>query len=186
MATLVTATALAGLAGAESLEDAATMLFGAFIKASVSPAVEPTDTPIVTPKMGNINRESENSDDAGTDTKATWGDSMREAIVLRGFYLLKDFLWGPGTTVIELFPRVLINPPKGSLLNCHAPVVRKAALGRSRRNLRMPAVRFRFPHLSDSVVLSLLVRANYFMGAMRVQDGAVPSILDSNEYRFYS
>src|ERR1700733_3967958 len=135
MAALVTATALAGLAGAESLEDAATMLFGAFIKARVSPAVEPTDTPMVTPKMGNINRESENGDDAETDTKATWGDSMREAIVLRGFYLLKVFLWGPGTTVIELFPRVLINPPKGSLLNCHAPVVRK---GCSRPQLPQP------------------------------------------------
>jgi hypothetical protein len=62
----------------------------------------------------------------------------------------------------------------------------RAALGHSSHNLRMAAVRFRFPHFIDSVVLSLLVRANYFIGAIRVQEGAVPSILDSNEYRFYS
>jgi hypothetical protein len=112
-----------GLAGLASL-DAATVLFGAFTSASVSPVIEPTDTPIETQRTGTINRESENGDDAGslgTDTKATWGDSMREAIVLRRIGLLKDFLWGPGTAVIELFPPVIINPPKGSLLNCHAP-----------------------------------------------------------------
>src|SRR5580692_11522817 len=73
---------------------------------------------------GNISRESQNGVDAGSldpVTKATLGDSMREAIVLRGSGPLKDFLWGPGTTVIELFPQVTINTSKEALLNCHAP-----------------------------------------------------------------
>jgi hypothetical protein len=42
----------------------------------------------------------------------------------------------------------------------------RAALGHGRHDLMIPAVRFRFPHFIDSVVLSLLVRANYFMCAM--------------------
>jgi len=49
---------------------------------------------MATPMKGNINRESQNGDDAGSldpDTKATLGDSLWEAIVLRGIELLRDF-----------------------------------------------------------------------------------------------
>jgi hypothetical protein len=98
METVVAASVVAGLAGGASL-DAATVLFGALIKASVSPAVEPTDTPMATPRKGTTNRENENCSDAGSldpDTKATWGDSMREAIVLRRIGLLKDLSVGSG------------------------------------------------------------------------------------------
>jgi hypothetical protein len=47
--------------------------------------------------MGKISRESENGDDTGRldpDTNATWGDSMRLSIVLRGIGLLKGSFEG--------------------------------------------------------------------------------------------
>ena len=56
----------------------------------------------------------------------------------------------------------------------------------SQPNRRMLEAQVCGPPSGDSVLLSLLVRAHYFMCASLMQDGVVPSILDSNAYWFYS